>query len=278
MTQWLKSTVDFIHLFRGFHQISLTFFGLSTQVLHLCGLSWAFNSSALTQISSWLKQYLEDLNRFNSWLKQLSRNCFRINSWLKVDFPGIDSDWLMTQDASPFFQFKSIHDSSEKHLILSWLMIWLWVIPMSAQILLGKIGTIVSTIISQWHSPSHLMRTHHSSFTHRPFKVNTLSNSQCTMWCLLSLGDITRGTSSQHLKRYTLLELVTLVTSLRDKHRIVHCKALSALTLKGYLFWWNQVSEVYEWKKLGMENMLLIKFGWKQGVKILTTANPLFGN
>ena len=42
----------------------------------------------------------------------------------------------------------------------------------------------------------------------------------------------------------------------------VRCNEL----LKGYLFWWNQVSEVYEWGHLGMENMFLIKFGWKPGV------------
>ena len=56
--------------FLAFHQISLTFF-------------WAFDSSALIRISSWLKHYLEDLNRFNWWLKRLSRNWLKINSWLK---------------------------------------------------------------------------------------------------------------------------------------------------------------------------------------------------
>ena len=40
----------------------------------------------------------------------------------QVDFPGIDSDWLMTQ-YFPIFRFKSTHDSSEKYLILSRLMI-----------------------------------------------------------------------------------------------------------------------------------------------------------
>ena len=54
--------------------------------------------------------------------------------------------------------------------------------------------------------------------------------------------------------------------SLRDKHGILHCEALCALTLKGFLFWWNQVSKVYEWRYLGLENMLLINFGRKRGV------------
>ena len=39
-----------------------------------------------------------------------------------------------------------------------------------------------------------------------------------------------------------------------------------ALMLEGYLFWWNKVSKVYEWRHLGMENMLLIKIGQKWGV------------
>ena len=47
----------------------------------------AFDSSAFPEkliwISSWLKQYLGDLNRFNSWLKRFSSNWLRINSWLK---------------------------------------------------------------------------------------------------------------------------------------------------------------------------------------------------
>ena len=55
---------------------------------------WAFDSSAfpdkLIRISSWLKQYLGDLNRFNWWLKHLSRNWLRIISWLKW-IPKIDS-------------------------------------------------------------------------------------------------------------------------------------------------------------------------------------------
>ena len=28
----------------------------------------------------------------------------------------------------------------------------------------------------------------------------------------------------------------------------MHCEALSALTVKVYFFWWNQVSKVYEWR------------------------------
>ena len=51
---------------------------------------------------------------------------------------------------------------------------------------------------------------------------------------------------------------------------MVHCEVLNTLTLKHYLFWWNQVSKVYEWKKLGMESMLLIKFGQKMRVKNFT--------
>ena len=62
------------------------------------------------------------------------------------DFPGVESEsthdsngfpryWFkLTHDLRCFsiFRFKSTHDSSEKHLILSQLMIRLWVIPLSA--------------------------------------------------------------------------------------------------------------------------------------------------
>ena len=82
---------------------------------------WAFDSSAFTDkliwISSWIKQYLGDLNRFNSWYNRFSRNWLRINSWLK----WIQKDWLMIQHASQFFRFKSTHYSSEKHFrVDSW--------------------------------------------------------------------------------------------------------------------------------------------------------------
>ena len=138
MTQWFESTADFVDLFLELHSILLTFFGLT---LNFVDLFWAFtqirwpflghSSSALIRINSWLKQYLQELNRFNSWLKRLSKNWLRINSW-QVDSPRIDSDWIMTQSASPFFRIKSTHDSGEKHLTLSRLMIRLWAIPMSA--------------------------------------------------------------------------------------------------------------------------------------------------
>ena len=57
--------------------------------------------------------------------QELAQNQLMIDS---SGFPGIDSDQLMTQNVS---RFKSTHDSSEKHLIPSRLMIRLWVIPMS---------------------------------------------------------------------------------------------------------------------------------------------------
>ena len=50
MTQWLESTVYFVDLFWGFHLISLTFFGLSLNLVHLfwaftqfCWLFWELN-------------------------------------------------------------------------------------------------------------------------------------------------------------------------------------------------------------------------------------------
>ena len=115
--------------FLVFHYISLTFFELS---LNFVDLFSAFDSSVLIRISSWLKQYLEDLSRFNSWLTRLSRNWLRINSWLKW-IPQIliqIVSWL--KKCVPIFRLKPTHGSSENYLILSRLMIRLWVIPISA--------------------------------------------------------------------------------------------------------------------------------------------------
>ena len=93
-------------------QFHMTFFGHSTQLL-----TWwpilAFHSSVnfvwpfkgfrlkcipdkLIRISSWLKQYLGNLNRFNSLLKRLSRNWLWINSWV---------EWI------PKYWFRSTRDS-----------------------------------------------------------------------------------------------------------------------------------------------------------------------
>ena len=120
-------SLNFVDLFMGFHSISFTFFGLSLNFVYLF---LGIQLSALIRISSWIKQYHEDLSRFNSWLKRISRNWLRVNSWLK----WIPRYWfILTNDSKCFsiFRFKSTHDSSKKHLILSRLMIRLWVIPMS---------------------------------------------------------------------------------------------------------------------------------------------------
>ena len=85
----------------------------------------------------------------------------------------------------------------------------------------------------------------------------------------LSLSDIMRVTSFQNPKRS---DVGNLSLSWHHWTKTSHCEALSALILKGYLFWWNQMSKVYEWKHLDMENTLLIKFGWKQGVTNCTIA------
>ena len=70
---------------------------------------WAFDSSAfpdqLIWFSSWLKQYLGDLNLFNSWLKMLPNFSIQFNSWLK----------------RKIFDSESSHDStlSQTHIWLS---------------------------------------------------------------------------------------------------------------------------------------------------------------
>ena len=123
--------------FLCFHSILLASFGLSLNFVDLFGAFTKFRCSllgiqlgALIRISSWLKQYHENLSRFNSWLQRLSRNCLRINSWLKwIPHVMIQiNSWLKI---FPIFRFKSTHGSSEKHLILSRFMIRPWVIPMS---------------------------------------------------------------------------------------------------------------------------------------------------
>ena len=127
MTQWCYPFPVSCDLFG--HSIHWRIiWGLSIQVLTSYDLFWAFDSSAFPdksiRISSWLKQYLGDLNRLNSWLKQLSRNCLRINSWLKwiprywfrsthdsECFPIFDSNQLMTQAKNIWFWADSWFDS-----------------------------------------------------------------------------------------------------------------------------------------------------------------------
>ena len=84
------------------------------------------------------------------WFESAHDSSSITNTWVdsahdSIDFPGIDSEsthdssgfpryWFrLTHDSKcfPIFRFKSTHDSSEKHSILSRLMIRLWVIPMS---------------------------------------------------------------------------------------------------------------------------------------------------
>ena len=139
MTQWFESTVDLIDLYVAFTQFRWHFFGLSLNFADLFGtftkfrwpFLWAFDSSALIRINSWLKLFLEDVNRFNPWLKRLSRNWLRINLWLKLIPHAL---FRSTHDSKcfPIFRFKLTHNSSEKHSILNRLMIRLWVISMSA--------------------------------------------------------------------------------------------------------------------------------------------------
>ena len=77
----------------------------------------------------------------------------------QVDSPGIDSDWLTTQNASPFFRFKSTHGSSEKLLILNRLMIRLWVIPMCGCLHTSTMPYVLYTG-SGISAPAHVQRKH----------------------------------------------------------------------------------------------------------------------
>ena len=111
--------------------LGMTFFGLFTQVLTWHDLFWAFDSSTFP--TNWFELSRDSSSISETWIDSIhgssgfSRNWLRINSWLK----WIPSYWFRsTHDSKcfPIFRFKSTHDSSEKHLILSLLMIRLWVI------------------------------------------------------------------------------------------------------------------------------------------------------
>ena len=137
MTQWCYSfpvsfdifwafnfTVDLVWPFWGFQlksSIHMNFLRLSTQV-----------PSRQTDLNQLMTQAVSrSLEAIKLMTQRLSRNWLRINSRLK----WIPRSWHFrsTHDSKrfPIFLFKSIHDSSKRHLILIRLMIRLWVIPMS---------------------------------------------------------------------------------------------------------------------------------------------------
>ena len=89
----------------------MTFFGLSTQLLPL---KIDLNQLMTEAVSRWI---------------DLTHNSSGFDS---SEFPGIDSDRLITQNASRFLDSEQLMTQAEKQLILSRLLIRLWVIPISA--------------------------------------------------------------------------------------------------------------------------------------------------
>ena len=145
IAQWFESTVDFVDLFGfslnfvdlfwvftefrwpflGFHSISLACFGAytkfrwpifghSTKCLHSNQLMTQAESRRLESIQLMSQATSQELTQ-NQLMTQV--DC-QTDSWLKV---------------LHHFRFKSTHDSTKKHLIISRIMIRLWVIPMSTQ-------------------------------------------------------------------------------------------------------------------------------------------------
>ena len=135
---WLNDSnqLDFVDLFGASTKFGWPFMGFH-QI-------WPFLAS-LNFVDLFLGIPLKCLDS-NHLMAQAYRRLESINSWLS-SLPGIDSEsthdssgfpryWFrLTHDSECFliFLFKSTHDSSEKHLILSRLLIRLWVIPMSAR-------------------------------------------------------------------------------------------------------------------------------------------------
>ena len=116
MTEWIKSTVDFVDFWGAFAKFCLPF--------------WAFDKV------TWFESVHDSSSISETWIDSTHDSS---------GFPGIDSDnssefpryWFsLTLDSKCFriFRFKSTHDSSEEHLILSRLMIRLRIIPMGKRV------------------------------------------------------------------------------------------------------------------------------------------------
>ena len=139
ITQWFETTVDFLDLFWAFTkfrwpfwditQFRWPFLGISLNFIHLFGASVKCldSNQLMTQVVS---RRLESIQ----FMAQASFHELTQNQLMTpVASPGRYWFWL-TRDLKcfPIFRFESTHDSSEKHLILSRLMILFWFIPVLA--------------------------------------------------------------------------------------------------------------------------------------------------
>ena len=109
MTQWFKSTADFVDLFWAFAQFRLTFFGTSLNFVDLFGLSLNFVDLfwSIRRQLAWIESAHDSTSISKTWIdstqtqgafQELTQN----QVMTQVDYPGIGSDWLMTQGASHF--------------------------------------------------------------------------------------------------------------------------------------------------------------------------------
>ena len=110
--------------------LGMTFFGSSTLNYWLRLTFFGFRLECLPRQT--------DLNQLMTQAVPISETCGLPGIDLESThdssgFPGIVSDWPIDSKCSAILRFKSTHDSSEKYLILSRLMIRLWVMFMSGQ-------------------------------------------------------------------------------------------------------------------------------------------------
>ena len=123
ITQWFESTVDFVDFFGlTFTQFRWPFLDIRFKCLH--------SNQLMTQAVSRRLESIQPMTQ--AAFQELTQN----QLMTQVNSPG--TYWFkLTRDLKcfPIFRFKSTHDSSEKHLILSRLMVRLWVIPLSDNML-----------------------------------------------------------------------------------------------------------------------------------------------
>ena len=126
----------------GFHFV-WPFLGLSTEVswvgvtfFGMCGLFWGLDSSVFPRMDS-NKLMTQEVSRRVESTQLMNQAAFQgIDSESTHGSSGFPGNWLRISSrlkGIPRYWFKLTHESSEKHSILSRLMIQLLVVPTSGQ-------------------------------------------------------------------------------------------------------------------------------------------------
>ena len=130
MTQWCYSFPVSVDLFWAFNftvgLVPITFLGFPSSV----DFVWPFlgfrlkyiHSDKLIWISSWLKQYLGDLNRFSSWFKRLFQELTQNQLKTQVDSEALIQIRLMTKNASRLFDSNQLMTQAKS--ICFWVDQW----------------------------------------------------------------------------------------------------------------------------------------------------------